>query len=83
MKHKGILTRRKLTRIYISFLDPKQLLSQVTHFAKRGREAYVLHPRSCNNVNSSFYRTLSKKEGKYQEPIQLSTTPDTGNRMGK
>ena len=36
IKHRGILARWKLTRIYISFLDPKQLVSQVTHFAKRG-----------------------------------------------
>ena len=35
------------------------------------------------SIENGVDRYLSKKEGKYQESIQSSTTPDQGHHMGK
>ena len=46
-------------------------------------EAHFSKYKFCSSVQTVFYYVYkSKEEGKYQESIQSSTTPDSGHHIG-
>ena len=75
-EHSDTLSFALLLAYIILYINDKQFRCSVFTFVQ-----YVL---GCSEVKQNARFSLqSKKEGKYQESIQSSTTPDPGHHMGK